>query len=136
MTSRQHRATQSRQLPGLVAVLGGGLVGSTARAGVGSWLPTPPGQFPTAIFVVNIIGSFLLGLYLARRERAAATRWSLQFWAIGVIGSFTTFSAFSLDVFRLLNEGHGMTALGYVLSSTVGGLAVAFLGQRIGQAAG
>jgi CrcB protein len=119
-----------------VAVLGGGLIGSAARVGVGSWLPTPPGQFPTAIFVVNIIGSFLLGLYLARRERAASARWSLQFWAIGVLGSFTTFSAFSLDVFRLLNEGQGLTALGYVLSSAVGGLAVALLGQRVGQAAG
>jgi CrcB protein len=136
MTSRQHRAIQRRQLPGLVAVLGGGLFGSAARVGVGSWLPTPPGQFPTAIFVVNIIGSFLLGLYLARRERAASARWSLQFWAIGVLGSFTTFSAFSLDVFRLLNEGQGLTALGYVLSSAVGGLAVALLGQRVGQAAG
>ncbi|HET7847047.1 MAG TPA: fluoride efflux transporter CrcB, partial [Acidimicrobiia bacterium] len=125
-----------RQLPGLVAVLAGGLCGSAARVGIGAWVPTPPAQFPTAIFLVNIIGSFLLGLYLARRERATSARWSLQFWAIGVLGSFTTFSAFSLDVVQLLVEGQETTALGYILSSTVGGLAVALLGQRVGEAVG
>jgi CrcB protein len=135
MTSRQHRAPYRRQLPGLAAVVGGGLLGSAARAGVGSWLPAPVGHFPTGIFVVNITGSFLLGLYLARRERAATARWSLQFWAIGVLGSFTTFSAFSLDVFRLLTEAQTLTAAGYVGSSTVGGLIAALLGQRVGQAA-
>jgi len=136
MTSRQYRSNYRRQLPALVAVVGGGLIGSAARAIVGFWLPTPTGHFPTGIFVINITGSFLIGLYLARRERAAVARLSLPFWAIGVLGSFTTFSAFSLDVLRLLTEGQTPTAVVYVVSSTVGGLVAALLGQRVGQAAG
>jgi CrcB protein len=116
----------------LMAVLGGGLVGSAARAGIGHVLPTTPGAFPVATLMVNLIGSLLLGVYLARRERAATVRWSLQFWAIGVLGSFTTFSAFSLDVVHLLDANRPMPALGYVTASVIGGLFLALTGQRLG----
>lgn len=116
----------------LAAVFAGGLVGSALRAGIGMWVPAERGTFPTAVLVVNIVGSFLLGLYLSRRERSVGPRWSLQFWAIGIIGSFTTFSAFSLDVFHLLEEGRLLIATGYVTASIVGGLAAALIGQRAG----
>lgn len=91
-----------------------------------------PGGIPIATLVVNLLGSLLLGLYLARRERAAVSRLSLQFWAIGALGSFTTFSAFSLEVVRLVDGGAVTTALVYVLASTVGGLAAALVGDRLG----
>ena len=120
----------------LMAVLGGGLVGSAARAGIGHVLPTTPGAFPVATLMVNLIGSLLLGVYLARRERAATVRWSLQFWAIGVLGSFTTFSAFSLDVVHLLEANRPMSALGYVTASVIGGLLLALTGQRLGSSFG
>lgn len=115
-----------------VAVLGGGLVGSGARAGIGFWLPASQGTFPLGVLVVNLVGSFLLGLYLARREGAITARWSLQFWAIGALGSFTTFSAFSLDVMHLLEAGRPLAAGGYVTASIVGGLSLALVGQRVG----
>ncbi|HSK07309.1 MAG TPA: CrcB family protein [Acidimicrobiia bacterium] len=117
----------------LAAVFAGGLVGSALRAGVGTWLPAQRGSFPTAVLVVNIAGSFLLGLYLARRERSVGPGWSLQFWAFGLLGSFTTFSAFSLDVFYLLEDGRPLSAAGYVTASIVGGLAAALIGQRAGR---
>lgn len=117
----------------LAAVLAGGLVGSALRAGIGMWVPGERGAFPTAILMVNIAGSFLLGLYLARRERSVGPPWSLQFWAFGLLGSFTTFSAFSLDVFYLLEEGRPLIATGYVTASVVGGLAAALIGQRAGR---
>jgi len=119
-------------LDDLVAVVAGGLVGSAARAGIGFFLPTPIGAFPTGILIINLTGSFLLGLYLVRREQAVMARWSVPFWAFGVLGSFTTFSAFSLDVTRLLADGHALIAAGYIGASTVGGLTAAGLGQRIG----
>jgi CrcB protein len=116
----------------LTAVLGGGLVGSAARIGIGHVLTSTPGAFPVATLMVNLIGSLFLGVYLARRERAATVRWSLQFWAIGVLGSFTTFSAFSIDVVHLLDANRPMPALGYVSASVIGGLLLALTGQRLG----
>jgi len=119
-----------------MAVLAGGLVGSAARAGIGLVLPTTPGAFPVATLMVNLIGSLCLGVYLARRERAATVRWSLQFWAIGVLGSFTTFSAFSVDVVYLLDANRPIPALGYVAASIMGGLLLALTGQRLGSGVG
>jgi CrcB protein len=116
----------------LLAVLGGGLVGSAARAGIGHYLPAASGAFPVATLVVNLTGSFLLGYYLARREQASTARWSVQFWAIGMLGSFTTFSAFSFDVFHLLEAKRPLLAGGYVAASIVGGLVLALAGQRLG----
>jgi CrcB protein len=113
-------------------VLGGGLLGSAARGVIAVAVPTPSGGFPVATLIVNLAGSFLLGFYLARRERAVSARWSLRFWAIGALGSFTTFSTFSLEVFQLIEIGHVPVALGYVGASTLGGLAVALIGDRVG----
>jgi len=116
----------------LAAVLAGGFVGSAARAGVGEWIHSSPGTFPVATFTVNIVGAFLLGLYLARRERSVNPRWSLQFWAIGGLGSFTTFSTFSVGVVKLIDAGGTGTAIVYVVASTLLGLIAAILGDRIG----
>jgi CrcB protein len=49
-----------------------------------------------------------------------------------MLGSFTTFSAFSLEVTALVGDGHALTAAVYSAASTVGGLAAALLGQRVG----
>ncbi|MGZ8755530.1 MAG: fluoride efflux transporter FluC [Acidimicrobiia bacterium] len=130
------RRTSSSLIPtrwrGPLAVLGGGLLGSAARGVIAVAVPAPSGEFPVATLIVNLLGSFLLGFYLARRERAVSARWSLRFWAMGALGSFTTFSTFSLEVFQLIDIGHVPVALGYVGASTLGGLAVALIGDRVG----
>lgn len=113
-------------------MLGGGLLGSAAREVIETAVPSGSAEFPVATLIVNLLGSFLLGFYLARRERAVSARWSLRFWAIGALGSFTTLSTFSLEVFRLIDIGHLSTAVGYVFASTLGGLAVALIGDRVG----
>ena len=114
-------------------MLGGGLVGSAARATVAAAFPVTPGVFPGPTLAVNLAGSLLLGLYLARRQRAVTARWSLHFWAIGALGSFTTFSAFSVEVVRLVDAGAAPVAAGYVAASIVGGLAAALFGERLGR---
>ncbi|MEX2279783.1 MAG: CrcB family protein [Acidimicrobiia bacterium] len=114
-----------------MAVLGGGLVGSAARSGIGEMFQ-PSGSFPVTTAAINVAGSLLLGFYLARHQRADVTRWSLQFWAIGAIGSFTTFSAFSVEVFHLVASGSMTVALSYVVASTLGGLTAALIGDRLG----
>jgi CrcB protein len=117
----------------VAAVIAGGFFGSAGRTGIGYWLPSTTGEFPFATLATNLIGSFLLGFYLARRERGVSVRWSLQFWGIGVLGSFTTFSAFSLDVVHLVQDRQVLTALVYVLASLVAGLGLALVGERAGR---
>lgn len=93
----------------------------------------PADGFPASVLAVNLIGSFLLGYLVSLRERTAAgRRWSVQFWGIGVLGSFTTFSAFSLDLILLVEAGRVWLALAYLLASLVGGLASALFGLRVG----
>lgn len=105
------------------------------RLGVGEMVAFATAtRLPLGIVVVNLVGSFLLGFFLARRERAISGPGSTQFWAIGVLGSFTTFSAFSADLFDLISRGDVALAMGYLVLSLPGGLLVALLGQRIGSA--
>ncbi len=118
--------------PAFAQVASGGVIGSAAR-GIVEWLiPTFEGGFPVAVLAVNLVGSFLLGLYLARRERSVEGPATVRFWAIGVLGSFTTFSAFSLDLLVLLQAGRVVASVGYLLGSVLGGLALALTGHRMG----
>jgi CrcB protein len=125
------------RIPGPVAaplaVLAGGIVGSAVRTAVGIAFPAPHGTFPSATLAVNLLGSLALGFYLARRERAVTSRFSLQFWAIGVLGSLTTFSTFSYEVVLLVEAGSTGTAAWYAVASTVGGLLAAVMGSRVGE---
>lgn len=118
----------------VAAVAAGGLVGSAARTGIGVWIPMPEAGFPIGVVVINLTGSLFLGFYLARRERAIGRRTSLQFWAIGMLGSFTTFSTFSVDLLQLLAAGRPLVAANYLGVSVLGGLGLALAGQRIGAA--
>lgn len=115
-----------------MAVFGGGLVGSGGREAVSSLFTGDPGGIPSDLLVVNLVGSLFLGWYLSRRERAVGPRWSTPFWAIGMLGSFTTFSAFSLEALHLLRISRPGLAAAYVLASIVGGLLCAQIGQRLG----
>lgn len=114
------------------SVFGGGLLGSAAREAAVALLSTRDTGFPTAVLGVNLVGALGLGWFLSRRERAVAGRASLGFWAIGGLGSFTTFSAFSVDTVRLWLSGRYMAAAGYVTASVLGGLLLAWAGQRLG----
>lgn len=96
-------------------------------------LPAGAGDFPTATLLVNLVGALAIGVYLARREQPGASRQSLRFWAIGVLGSFTTFSAFSLEVVELLDVDRAAVAGLYVAGSLVGGFVAALAGDRIGE---
>jgi CrcB protein len=100
---------------------------------VGLVFSSGPGDFPTATLIVNLFGSLALGLYITRRERAVVSRISLQFWAIGVLGSLTTFSTFSVEVLQLIEAGSLGTAGVYAATSTLGGLSGAVVGSRLAE---
>lgn len=118
----------------ILAVVGGGLVGSLGRSVIAGLIPIRAGGWPVATLIVNLAGSLLLGAYLVRRQRVITARWSLHFWAIGLFGSLTTFSAFSIEVVRLVDSGRGAVAGLYVVASIFGGLIAEFVGESMARA--
>ncbi|WP_199880583.1 fluoride efflux transporter CrcB [Bacillus massiliglaciei] len=91
--------------------------------------------FPAATFTANIAGSFILGWFTVFLPRVKALHPHLvTALGTGLVGSFTTFSTFSIETVRLLKDGAWGTALLYVLLSLWGGLLFSWAGFRLGQA--
>lgn len=97
----------------------GGAIGAALRflAGVGVVRLTGPG-FPYAIMSVNVLGSFAMGLFVVYASKTANTHLN-PFVMTGVLGGFTTFSAFSLEAYTLFERGQTGAAGIYVLASVV-----------------
>lgn len=89
----------------------GGAIGAVGRYGVGKLVETD--QFPISTLVVNVIGSFLLGLVLFSQTSQTMR----LFVGVGICGAFTTFSTFSVDTVRLIEKGEMQTALLYAGSN-------------------
>lgn len=98
----------------------GGAVGATLRYlfGVGVMRLTGPTDFPLAIVTVNIIGSFLMGVFVVAAAHRGLTHLS-PLVMTGLLGGFTTFSAFSLETVNLIERGQITNAALYVLASVV-----------------
>ncbi|WP_440709295.1 fluoride efflux transporter FluC [Herbiconiux sp. YIM B11900] len=129
--------------PGPIAlVAAGGVIGTAARAAI-ALAVSPIGQFPVAIFGINVVGAFVLGVLLqalALRGPDTGVRHTLRlFVGTGVLGGFTTYSALSADSAELLTDGGLGLALVYgVATVVVGALASAagiLLGARLGRPA-
>lgn len=115
----------------LLVALGGGL-GAAGRYGVSLALPAKPGEWPWATFSINVAGSLLIGLlagWLSTRGEAGEP-WRL-FLGVGVLGGFTTFSAYSLETLRMIERGEWPMALAYALGSVAAGLAAVAIGAEI-----
>nr|WP_204264795.1 fluoride efflux transporter CrcB [Geodermatophilus normandii] len=110
----------------MLAALGGAL-GALSRWGVAEALPSPDGGWPWATLLVNLTGCLLMGVLLgALGARDPEPAWARPFLAVGVLGGYTTYSAFAVEVVELTDAGAVARALGYVLVSVLGGvLAVA-----------
>ncbi|MEQ1896128.1 MAG: fluoride efflux transporter CrcB [Vicinamibacterales bacterium] len=115
----------------------GGFLGAIARyvvtLGVSNAVRSP---FPFATFLINVSGSFLIGVIgvlVARRMTASpeAVRLAL---AVGFLGAFTTFSAFEAETDWMLRDGRWGLGLGYVTASVVAGLLAVRAGAAIGNA--
>jgi CrcB protein len=104
----------------LLVFLGGG-IGAAARHGVNIGAARLFGvNFPFGTLTVNVVGSFVMGLlaaYFAFKAGAGWTQHTRLFLATGVLGGFTTFSAFSLDTVLLWERGATGQAVGYVAAS-------------------
>jgi len=108
----------------------GGAIGAAARYGVNVTAPKLLGHgFPWATMIVNVAGSFVMGLLIAIMALAWSTSQEMRvFLATGVLGGFTTFSAFSLDFVALYERKEYGLAFGYAGSSVVMSLIAVFAG--------
>ena len=118
----------------LGSALGGGLrlyLSTLVARGLGT-------EFPWGTLAVNLLGCFLVGLLgalFAPIGRVHVMPLTWVFLVVGVLGGFTTFSAFSLEALLLAQRGAPMAAAGYVAASVVGCLATAAAGYAIAAAA-
>jgi fluoride exporter len=112
----------------------GGALGAVARYGVsvvvGHFWRT---QFPVATMLINVSGSFVMGLLVGWLVRALPPGQSeiRLFVAVGILGGFTTFSAFSLDVMTLIERGDVIPAVVYALGSVLLSVLALLLGLMI-----
>ena len=87
---------------------------------------------PLGTFVVNIVGSFAIGLLYGYFQENINVNESLKlFLLVGFLGGFTTFSSFSLDSFKLIQTGETMIAILYIVSSVVLALGFTYFGIKM-----
>jgi len=118
----------------LIVAAGGG-VGAALRYGIGLGLGRllPGSAWPWGTFAVNGIGGLAMGLlvgWLAQRSGAHAETWRLLI-GVGLLGGFTTFSAFSLEIALMIERRQMGLALGYALASVVVAVVALFAGLWI-----
>ena len=114
---------------GLFPVMIGGALGAGARHLVGGAMLARLGPgFPWGTLAINIGGSLAMGLlvgWLARSGGAEAVR---LFFGVGLLGGFTTFSAFSMEFWTLFERGQSAQAFAYVAASVIGAIAACGIG--------
>jgi CrcB protein len=125
----------------LAAVSAGGVVGALGRYAAGVAWPHPPGTFPWATFGVNVSGCLLIGVLMVLvTEVWTAHELVRPFLGTGVLGGYTTFSTYEVDVQQLAAAGSAGTALLYLAGTLVAALvavaaglgAARFVARRLG----
>lgn len=114
----------------------GGFLGANARYWLGGWIAQRYGTlFPWGTFVVNISGSFILGLFVAViSERVIVPPYLRLLVAIGFVGAYTTFSTFEYETLALAERGSLFIALMNIVASVIAGFIAVWIGMKLGRA--
>jgi len=113
----------------LGAISAGGVLGAWARYGIAVAMPHQAGQFPLATFLTNVAGCFAIGvLMVVITEVWTAHRLLRPFLGTGVLGGFTTFSTYTVDIQRLVAAGEPRTGLIYLVATLSAALTAVYLG--------
>jgi CrcB protein len=106
----------------LAAIFAGGSIGAIARAELATAMPTRPGQWPWATFIVNIAGAFLVGYFTTRlQERLPLSSYRRPLLGTGFCGGLTTFSTMQVELLQMLDANDVGLATAYALISVVAG---------------
>jgi CrcB protein len=123
-------------MPNLLLVMLGGAIGAGLRHLVGvAALARLGAGFPWGTLFVNLAGGLLIGLVAGWFARAGANEQMRLFFAVGLLGGFTTFSAFSLETFLMIERGQIGAAAAYVGASVIGSVALLIAGLWLVRAA-
>ncbi|WP_210434087.1 fluoride efflux transporter CrcB [Thioalkalivibrio sp. ALE21] len=122
----------------LLLVGAGGALGGLTRFWLVQWIDnrTGGGRFPWGTLAVNVSGALMIGLALGRVSGPALTSWLWLLLVVGVLGSFTTVSSFSLQVVGVAERDGLRPAVLYILLTLAGGLTLVSLGYGLARAAG
>jgi CrcB protein len=117
----------------IVAIALGGALGSVGRFLFAGWVGRVLGiNFPWGTLAVNVVGGLIMGLLVGVMAQAWSVSPAIRaFLTVGVLGGFTTFSAFSLETVLLFQRGDTLAALGYIASSVVFSVGAVWCGLRL-----
>ena len=110
----------------------GSFIGGILRYWISGWVQSGALTFPLGTLVVNFIGSLVLSLIMYLSEHAGLFSEEIRiFWTIGLLGSFTTMSAFSYESFRLLEQNQNMLFGLNIVGTVILTLAAVYLGKLV-----
>jgi fluoride exporter len=122
------RSAVPGQLPAVAVVAVGGGLGAAARYAAALWWPSAGSGFPWTTFWVNVVGCAVIGVFLVLiTEALTVHRLVRPFFGTGVLGGFTTFSTYAVDLQRLFDTGHPRTALAYLAATPLAALTAVWL---------
>ncbi len=116
----------------LAAIAAGGVIGAESRYGLEVLLPHGADAFPWSTLLVNVSGCLLIGVLMAVLAALDSPhRWARPFLGVGVLGGYTTFSTFAVDVDRLVVEDAPALAAGYLVVTVAAGAVAVWLGAAL-----
>lgn len=120
----------------LAAIAAGGALGSLARWGLAEALPHGSGEIAVSTWITNVTGALVIGALMHLITEVWPPRRLLRpFWGVGVLGGYTTFSTYALDMHHLLAAGEPVRAAVYYLGTLLTGLPAVWLGLAAARAA-
>ncbi|GAA2250704.1 fluoride efflux transporter CrcB [Streptomyces indiaensis] len=126
--STPRRPSWRAQAPVVTVVALGGGAGATARYAASLWWPSPAGGFPWTTFGVNIAGCAVIGVFMVIITEVGTPHPLVRpFFGTGVLGGFTTFSTYAVDIRRLVDGGQAATGLAYLVATPLAALTAVWL---------
>lgn len=123
------RETTPRPWDVLGAIALGGVLGAEARYNLGLALPHSPSGWPWSTLLINASGCLLIGVLMVTiTELTSPHRLVRPFLGVGVLGGYTTFSTYSVELVQLLSSGHPGRAIGYLVVTPLVALVAVWLG--------
>lgn len=132
VTARPRSSALRGQAPVVAVVAFGGAIGACARYAASLAWPAQTGGFPWATFWTNVVGCAVIGVFMVViTETWAAHRLVRPFFGTGVLGGFTTFSTYAVDIQKLVDRGHPGTGLAYLAATLLAALTAVTLAATV-----